>query len=202
MSLDRINLLPPEILSRRKSQKKNALFGVIGLAVGIALYGVYMSLAGQVAAEEAKLKAMQAHLGQLKSTVETFKVFEEEQASLQKQEELVTSVKATEVRWSEILDDISLIIPDDVQIDTFDGNGMNAPPTVQVMGRAADFEGVASFIVRLQNSKRFQEVILNKTSLAAEEGAEVEPGATVPVNYDLTIQLKAPEAQTAAPTGG
>lgn len=191
MSLDGINLLPPELLTRRKSHNKYLLFVAAGVAAAIVMAMTYMAVDSQVVAEQARLDQMNARVTQLKQTVATYKSYQEDEEALSKQEGLVQGIKSTETRWSEVLDDVSLIIPSGVQLDEFSADAATVPPTFVLKGRSKNFAGIADFIVRLQNSQRFADVVLEQTGVT--EGSPI---------ISFTLKAKVAPPGSVQPSGG
>ncbi len=167
---ENINLVPRRLVAKRGNRKKAIIGGFSAIVVGILVALAYLSLAATVQTEEQKLVRLQERSALLQSAIQTYQVFQQDEANLRAQEALVSTRKSGETLWSEILDHISLIIPDNVQLDSFHGDSA-AGATFRINGVAPNFEGVASLFIRLRSSEQFANVLLNGTTLSPENGS-------------------------------
>lgn len=166
-----INLVPRRLIAERQNRKKVIIGGISVVLIGIIVTLAYMSLAATVQAEEEKLVTLQGRATQLQSAILTYQVFQQDETDLRTQETLVANTKSGETLWSEVLDHISLIIPDNVQLDSFHGEAGVAEATFRINGIAPNFEGIASLFIRLRSSELFADVLLNGTTLGEEDGS-------------------------------
>ncbi|HEX9774943.1 MAG TPA: PilN domain-containing protein [Actinomycetota bacterium] len=185
----RINLLPPEIAERRKARQRVASLGV-GVLVLIGLLGmVYVSqeirLRGQQNALDRQLDdnaGLQARLDQLTQ-------FDELQRELDRKERLLESLTENEVRWSVVLADVSLVIPDTVWLTDFSGQ-VNLTPdendnplgTISVNGTTFTHPDVARWLVRIGTVDGFANPYLSLSQKVEEETA-------VLVNFTSSLEL-------------
>lgn len=107
----RIDLLPPEIAVRRRvrQQTTTAVAAGIGLVVVLGLF--FIVQVGRLSTERNTLAAQQAENASLQSTVQSLNEFDKLAKELAAKTKLIDGLTATEVRWSIVLSDISLIIP-------------------------------------------------------------------------------------------
>lgn len=167
---ENINLVPRRLIAKRGNRRKAIIGGISAVLVGVLVTLAYLSLAATVQSEEQKLVRLQERVALLQSAIQTYQVFEQDESNLRDQETLVSNTKSGETLWSEVLDHISLIIPDNVQLDSFHGDSA-AGASFRINGVAPDFEGVASLFIRLRSSEQFADVLLNGTTLIPEDGS-------------------------------
>ena len=119
MAARRINLLPPELLAKRKSQQQVAVLGAAGLALVALLAVVYISQAIRLSSAQNELEGQEEANALLRTQVAELSDFKDLQDELETKTELVTDLTVNEVRWSVVLADISLVIPEEVWLTTF-----------------------------------------------------------------------------------
>jgi len=164
---ENINLVPGRLIAKRGNRKKAVVGGISAVVIGGLVTLGYLSLAATVQTEEQKLATLQERVARLQSAIQTYQVFEKDEINLRAQETLVSERKSGETLWSEVLDHISLIIPDNVQLDSFHGDSAEGA-NFRINGVAPNFEGVASLFIRLRSSEQFGDVLLNGTTLNQE----------------------------------
>lgn len=196
----RINLLPPEIVARRRARQMTFMMaaGVGGVAVVLIL--VYLLQAGRLSGARGRLDSQQRENRGLEGQVQELSRFSELQAELENKRTLLVRLTENEVRWSVILNDVATFIPSDVWLTGFTGSV--TPPsgvTTGVSGRAVavtvgqiqasgctlrPVDGthleVAKFLVRIGIPKEFFRPYLSLTTKGA---------GNCPVSFNSSIGL-------------
>ena len=139
----RINLLPREIIERRKWERWYApviIAGCIALGVSLAVGGVFFYLAqGKVG----ELQQTTETVTQLTAQANSFAIFEQKEAELQSRKAVAQQALAGRINWGKICANISLMLPEEVWITTLTGD--EAGPSVTIAGmRTPDAVGVAN----------------------------------------------------------
>lgn len=181
----RINLLPPEIIGRRKAESRRLIFVAIGLAV-IAVMGIgWAFLALAVGIKTGEVASAQQQAANLRSQAESFKVFEDRGRDLQARQTVADRALTGRISWSELMGDLSLVLPPDVWIESLDANSPSgAAATLNLSGLSVDepidkanggFKSVAQLLVRLNDLKQLTNVWLTsaEVSLAGFRGRNV-----------------------------
>jgi Tfp pilus assembly protein PilN len=187
----RINLLPPEILEKRKAESRRLVFLAVGLTV-IALLGVaWAFVALFVGIKTGEVASKQQEAASLRAQAEAFKVFEDRGLELQARQEIADRALAGRISWSRIMGELSLVLPPDIWLSVFDGSeqtaatagsstteGRPAPAaTLSLTGWSLDqpaeevnggFKSIALLLVRLDDLEQLANVWLTS--------AEVKPG--------------------------
>jgi Tfp pilus assembly protein PilN len=166
--VSQVNLLPPELLARHKTRRLATL--VVGAgAVLMALLVGFWFLQGQklsginddIAAQNATNAGLQAQIDGLQDA----QALQEEAAGKQA---LLTKAFAGELSFSQLLMDLSKVIPSDAYLSSFDASLVAAVTTgaatttdttgttafagsFKVEGAADGFESIASWLTRLES---------------------------------------------------
>lgn len=198
MAARRINLLPPELAAKRRSRQQVAVLGVAGLALVALLAVVYVSQAIRLSSAENTLDAQEEANAGLRGEVAALGDFRELQEELETKTELVTDLTVNEVRWSVVLADISLVIPDEVWLTGFSASvtagqpseedqpveePTTGPPTIgtiSMSGNTFTHPDVAKWLTRLEDVRAFTLPYISLS--AAEEGGLVTFSSTVELN--------------------
>lgn len=135
--LPRVNLLPPEIAEQRKARRIQAGLGLVALSSVALVGGLYLMANHSVSAAQSDLAAAEQQTAQLKAeTAKYAGVTATIAATEAAQAQLVTAM-GDEVRYSQLLTDISLAIPGNVWLKTL----VFAPAQVRPGGAAAPGAG-------------------------------------------------------------
>jgi len=188
-----INLLPPEIAQRRRAREITLMIGAAGLALVGLLVLILLVQTARVAGERGKLRDVQNQNAALQSRVNELEFVAQNQAELANKQKLLETLTQNEVRWSVILNDISIRIPSDVWLTSF--SGAVSAPVKQPAGAASfgtiSFGGatfthldVAKWLSRLEDINEFSFPYL---TLSSKSGA-AEPG-TETVTFNSTVEL-------------
>lgn len=176
----RINLLPPEITQKRKDEQnwKYVIVGAVGVAIVLAaFYGVMLML---VQSKEADVAAVKQEAAQLQAQTTRFQIFQQKEADLTQRKAIYEAAKQGRIDWTRLLNEVALVIPSDIFLDTLAGNeAESGAATLNMDGKAvhmtiddADkgngFKSVAKLLVRLTELKDIDTVWL--TSVAHPNG--------------------------------
>jgi Tfp pilus assembly protein PilN len=166
--VSQVNLLPPELLTRQKTRRLTTLVIGAGAVLVVLLLGFWF-LQGQklsgveedIAAQNAVNAGLQAQIDGLQEA----QALQEEAASKQA---LLSTAYAGEVSFSQMLMDLSKVIPSDAYLTSFDASLSGAVTTgaatttetttstafagsFSVEGAADGFESIASWLTRLES---------------------------------------------------
>jgi Tfp pilus assembly protein PilN len=168
--MKRINLLPPG--ERDKASREQGLaYALLGLVVlVVALGAVYLMLNRQVATKQDRVNDLQAQIQQVDSQVQALKWAEVLQTQRTSMMTTAAQIYAARVDWSNILEELSLVIPDQVVLTdltaqvpakmqpTVGGASSSAASAgatqstgadITLAGRADNHVSVAGFMTRL-----------------------------------------------------
>jgi Tfp pilus assembly protein PilN len=112
--LPRVNLMPPEVAEAKAMRRLQTGLGVAGLASVAVVGALYVSASHSVSAANADLESSKAQTTQLQNQVAKYKdVTATINAANAAQAQLVTAM-GDEVRYSQLLNDLSLAVPSTV----------------------------------------------------------------------------------------
>ncbi len=174
-----INLLPPEIAQRRRARQITLALGAAGLGLVALLIVVFLVQTARLSSERGRLEDVQRQNSTLRRQVTSLQSFAALQETLRNKEQLLGRLTASEVRWSVLLSDVSLVIPSDVWLTNFSGSVQAAAPgtavragtaqpigTIQVSGNTFTHLDVARWLSRLAGVREFVFPYLSLSSKA------------------------------------
>jgi Tfp pilus assembly protein PilN len=210
--VNRINLVPAE-QQRRSSTDVGLVLLIILVAIVIAgMVLVYFYFNGQLSDKEAELADLQAQNQQLEAQLAALAGYQELDMRRATLEEMVTTIYAGRTLVSEILGDLSLVIPENVWLTSLTATAADPPPafspnaqptggtpqategTLALIGNTYTFEDVATFLVRLEQINAVGPVDLNN---AGPPNGNVDPAKTVR-GYTVAAEIhntQAPDTQ-------
>jgi Tfp pilus assembly protein PilN len=211
--MKRINLLPPE--QRVKASRERGLLWAILIlvAVVVALGLVYVWESSQVSSRQSDLDAVTAQVAAEQQKAAVLRPYAELQATRTAMTAAAKGIYDARVSWSTILQEISLVIPDNVRLTTLTsvvpatmlpGTGavvapgtLATAPDITFAGTTYTHKDVADFMTRLGLIPQLTNVQLTSSSGAA---ASTTSGAPATVTFTITASfrpfLTAPPATT------
>ncbi len=181
----RINLVPQS--ERARTSTNYAMLGFVAAAV-IVLAGLglaYYTFSGTLNDRKDELKTLQQDYVKVQSQVQALSKYGQIAAAAQSAEAIVTSAYVGRTLVSEILDKLSLVVPDNVWFSTMDLTTLD-PGTLggdtetgefMLSGNTYSFEDVAQLLVRLQLVPALADITLESAG---------EP--TGPVNEEVEVK--------------
>lgn len=204
--MKRINLLPPE--ERVKASRERGLLYaiVILLAVVLALGLVYVKYMRDVSAKEDELAQVNAELAVTQQKVDALQPYAEIQST---RTDMTTTAKAlyeSGVSFSLILQELSLVIPDNVRLTAMTatvpdamkagaavaaGTTTAASTDITFTGETETHRDVAEFMTRLGLIPQFDDIILTTSTTSESTTGEGESATTVTVvTFTVTAKLR------------
>ena len=194
----RINLLPPEILERRKAEKRIGWVVVGAIAVALLLAGVwgvgFMTVQGKrddLAAIQQQVQTTQAQANQLA-------IFEERAVELEGRRGIVTLALGDKINWAKLLDELSLVLPSDVWVSRMALDQLNG---LQIQGYAVDaptdtpdagHKSIAKTLVRLADLEQLYNVWLTNSVKELYEEQDA-------IQFTITTGVVVPAAEGETP---
>lgn len=171
-----INLLPPEIVERRQSEKRLAVVILLTILYVVILFLVYLFLQAKAYQETLYLRELQTRNKLINRQISEFKVFEERKNLVDKHRQVIEQAIAGEVSWYQMLLELSMVIPSDVSLDSFSGDTVGG---ITMSGKARSYLSVAKWLVRLNELESISNVWLASASKSEGE-----------VSFSITAQLR------------
>ncbi len=199
----RINLLPPEIIERRKYERFYPYIFItagILLAVVLVVWGIaqYYSISRQ-----SELQQIQNSTAKIRAQADSFAVFEKQRQELEDRKSVADQALADRVNMSGLAYDISLILPDEAWLGSLLCNekaGVTLAgftPDTDSEGISEGYKSVAAMLVRLSALDQLVDVWL--TNASSQRFDDFQPlsteSSTTVVGFDVTARIT-----TATPT--
>jgi Tfp pilus assembly protein PilN len=188
----KINLLPKEVLERRRYEDwypRVFLIAAVALAVVVAFYAFFWIKAKSM---DDELQSIKEQSKLYESSAEKLSIFQNKETQLQQRETVALGALAGRVNVGEVANDVSLVLPDEVWLESLTINqdtglviSANTPRTA---GQSTDvaYKSVAKTLVRLSELPELFDVWLSSAANAqwskwvAKAGTETS--ITRPVN--------------------
>jgi Tfp pilus assembly protein PilN len=200
VALPRVNLLPPEIGAARRLRKLQAGLGA-GVGASVLVVGaLVLAAAGQVSDAQDGLDTSKARGTALQAETNKYADVPAVYAAVDAKEAQLTLAMGKEVRWSYFLNDLSLVTPGKVWLDTLtvaenvDPAAVAAAPvagapatnpgigTLTVHGHGFQHNDVAAWLRALAGQKRLSNPYFTKSS-------QLESGVDKQVEFDSQAVL-------------
>ena len=172
-----INLLPPEIAQRRRARQITVALGAAGLGLVALLIILFLVQAARLSGERGNLEDAKRQNAGLQRQISGLQSFATLQQTLRTKEQLLDRLTSNEVRWSVLLNDISLVIPSDVWLSNLSGSVQAPAPgtpagsapvgTIQVTGNTFTHLDVAKWLSRVAGVREFAFPYLSLSAKAA-----------------------------------
>lgn len=209
--MTRINLIPPEIVEKRRDEKRWRW--VVLAAIGaVALVGLfYLVMWYQVTVKQSEVAALKQEAGNLQSEAVRFRIFQQNEADLASRETVVKAAAKGRVDWARIFNEVSMVLPTDMFLLSMNGNEPSdvnpVSGVVNMTGQAVDQPGdnpdnglksIAKAIVRLSDLSQLDNVWLVQADRPSSAGTNSESQATQPlINWSIKSRVT-PGGSTAA----
>jgi Tfp pilus assembly protein PilN len=211
--MKRINLLPPE-QRVKASRERGLLWAILILVAVVVVLGlVYVWQGNQVDAKQAELDDLTAQTTAVQQRAIALRPYAEIQATRTAMTAAAQGIYDSRVAWSTILQEISLVIPENVSLQTLAGvvpatmlPGTAVPagtpvaltPDITFSGTTYTHKDVAEFMTRLGLIPQLTNVQLSSSSGAAAATGTTSTQSIVSftVTASLRPYLTAPPATT------
>ena len=201
--MTRINLLPKEVLEKRKAEGFTFLAVGGGVLVIACLVGLYTFNLWRIGNAEDELAGLKQQVAKMNTTIQELRVYEARVNAIEKQKQIAAKALEGKRDWSKVLTEVMVVTPNDVALETLEGN----PEGVKFTGKIDDpadkpdtgHKQVAKWLIRLGELK-FQP----KTWLTSSTKEDVDGGVTTPgrfISFENTMNFKEATATPTLPNG-
>lgn len=172
--MTRIDLIPPEVVEKHKARR---LIGIVGAGfsvVVIILVVIYALLTGQVILASNRIDKINQQNKQVQAYIKKLKPYEDRKKAVDERKTIVGTVTENQMKWSSVLNDISMVLPNDVWLKqitidigpmlTQEGQAATSAkpaPPIKMTGYAFDHAAVARLLVHLSEVDQFRSVWLD-----------------------------------------
>ncbi len=196
--MTRINLLPPEIVERRKAEKRMSWVALGAVLVGVILLGAYAYGYWSVNSRQDELALVQQQVRATQAQADQLAIFEQRATELTARKETATLALAGCRNWAKIFTEMSLVLPSDVWIETMAADEESG---LQIAGYAVDsatdtpdlgHKTMAKTLVRLADLEQLQDVWL---TTSVKDEYEERPAIRFTVTAGLAAAASDGEAK-------
>ena len=194
----RINLLPPEILERRKAERRIGWVVIAAIGVAVVLVGVWGFGYFRLQDKQDELAQVQQLVQSTQAQADQLAVFEQRATELEGRRTTAQRALGTRRNWGKLLDELSLVLPSDVWLQTLvaaeaGGLSMNGY-AVDAPGDSPDagHKSIAKTLVRLADLDDLYDVWLTSStkSTFAEQPA---------IQFSITAAVVQPTVEGETP---
>lgn len=209
----RINLIPPEILDKRKDEQRWRWVLVAGMVALVLVAAFYLVMFVQVSAKQSEVASLKQEAESRQAEASRFRIFQQKESDLSSRRSVVLTAKAGRVDWARMFNEISMVLPTDMYLIALSGAepvvGNAQSGTILMSGKAVDYpedspdhgyKSVAKALVRFTELTQLESVWLTSTERSTQAAATSAGGAaTQPmINWALTARITV-EATAAPP---
>ena len=184
-----INLLPVRE-ARRKADLRQYVMGLllVLIVVGCAVGFFHNNIVDQIETAQTRVRQMQTDIDQFKPQLEQVAAFKKRKAELEKKIDVIDGLDKARTGPVRVLNELSKTAPDRLWLTQMVTKGSK----IEMQGQSLDYELVALFVSKLQDSEYFADVDLEGSKLGNEKG-----GLKL-VSFKISAKLVTPKAKTAA----
>lgn len=193
----RINLLPPEILIKRRFERIRVYVLIGGAAVVLLLAGVFAVGVLQVGSRSGELQDLRSQAEGYRATAESYKIFEARKEDLKTRKAIAELALADRVQWGRLNDELSLVLPSDMWLTRL---ALSEDTGVEIEGLSLDdgadvpdggHKEIAKLLVRLADLDQLYDVWL-----VSSEKSEYED--TAAITWRVSCRVRKPSEEASA----
>lgn len=200
----RVNLLPPEVIEKRKAERRWVYIMYGSVALVVLLVVAYLVPTVLILGKQTELAIKQQQAADLQREADRYKIFEDKQADLQARKAVADRALASRLNWSRLLSELSLVLPSDVWLSSLE---LDQDTGLKMTGSATDLSAdapdsghktIAKMLVRLADLDQLTNVWLASSTKDAASGTlKFDVSASVSRDPTTTASVTAPPAQSA-----
>jgi len=204
----RINLLPAEIIERRKYERYYPYVFIAGAIMLAIVLVLWLGLQVLISQRTEQLQLAEEAVTNLSEQSRALAIFEEQRKALGERRQIVSTALAGRIDMGRIMEEISLVLPDSLWLESLT---LNEDSGAEIQGYTPDsvdakidesYKSIAAGLVRLNSLDDLNDVWL--TDAASEDYAEYQgsnEGGTLPiVGYEITAKILKPAATETSTT--
>jgi Tfp pilus assembly protein PilN len=175
--MTRIDLIPPEVVEKHQSRRIITVLVLVFAALFGILLVVYLITLGQAMMASSRVDIIKGENTKVQKYTQKLQPYADRQKALDERQAIIEKMTADQVMWSSILNDISMVVPNDiwlrdVKMDLSDiikakegGSAASKSaipkPPITIVGYAFNHAAVARWLVHLNEINQFRGVWLD-----------------------------------------
>jgi Tfp pilus assembly protein PilN len=209
--VSRVNLLPSEIKKGQENRRRFMLFLLAGIAIVLLVFAFWFIQSMRLSDVQDQVQAQNQVNAGIQQNIASLQQYEQLQTDAQQQEQLLAAAYAGEVSYSQMLLDVSKVIPSDTYLTTF-ASTLQAPTAststtttttfvgnMTFSGETLHFDSLSTWLNRLESVQGWANPWTSNVSADASVAGAFQFDTTVDLTQDALTERGA--AGTAA-TGG
>jgi Tfp pilus assembly protein PilN len=209
--VSRVNLLPSEIKKGQENRRRFMLFLLAGIAIVLLVFAFWFIQSMRLSDAQDQVQAQNQVNAGIQQNIASLQQYEQLQTDAQQQEQLLAAAYAGEVSYSQMLLDVSKVIPSDTYLTTF-ASTLQAPTAststtttttfvgnMTFSGETLHFDSLSTWLNRLESVQGWANPWTSNVSADASVAGAYQFDTTVDLTQDALTERGA--AGTAA-TGG
>lgn len=176
--MTRIDLIPPEVVEKHKSRRIIAIMGLVFVFVFAVLLVVYLLTLGQAVMANNRVEVIKKENAKVEQFTQKLKPYDERKKTLDERQKIVDAMTGNQVMWSSILNDVSMVIPNDIWLIETDINikpildaekstaaaKSKQKPPITFTGYAFNHAAIARWLVHMNEINQFRGVWLDSAT--------------------------------------
>lgn len=114
----RINLLPPEILEKRRAEKRIIYVALVAMLIFIMLAVVWVLAYMRVDSKQMDLEVRLQEVQATQAKADVLAVFEQKEQDLQARKAVAEQALLNRMNWARLFDELSLVMPTDMWVSS------------------------------------------------------------------------------------
>jgi Tfp pilus assembly protein PilN len=201
-----VNLLPPDILAEQRQRRMAGVVGLAGVGVIVLILLFYVLQVNKLSGIRSDIEDQQRTNAELQREIDQLQEFDDLRAQAQAKQELLNEVFANEISFSQLMMDVSRVIPSTAALISMSASAEEPTPTsggstlltgrIDVSGLALDYDTLHSWLTRLERVRGWVNPWI--TSIADPEVGPI----TYTSGVDLTTAALTPRGRRAGGQAG
>ncbi|MEW6102878.1 MAG: PilN domain-containing protein [bacterium] len=179
-----INLLPPEIIEKRKKRQQGIFIVSIVLLYAMILSGIGFYLNMKKLGLQANIKKIDEEIASLQPTLDKIKQIEAENAEINRRLSVIQTLIKGRFKWVKVLEEVSktITITPDIWLSSLSPTEENG---ISLSCSGFSNYSVANFIVVLMENPFFSDITLSAVSSSGRESEEKTVTFGLTLKYNL-----------------
>lgn len=195
----RINLLPPEIIERRKYERFYPIVFIVAGVIAAVVLMAWLVLKFAVSSSNDELQRIEQSAADLRVQAENLAVFELKEQELAQRQAVAQKALQGRIDMGRLAEEISLVLPEEVWIERLEAGeeaGLSAAlwaPEPLGQESSEGYKSAASTLVRLGSLDSLSDVWLGQASVgdfAAYQGITGEAPSVDALSFEVSAKVR------------